>query len=121
VHFEKIASYSLANVLSFSIVVLVCNLNLVRTDCILSTYLGIGVRPYVSDDNSYSVNIRLSSKIPMSVTSNSALEEKAGMDSNVPAGLLELCYIAVTKICCSGVLHVVLPPHLGKVPVALFV
>ena len=112
-HFEKRTSYSLASVLSFSMVVLVCNLNLVSTVCILSTFLGIGVIPYVSDDSSYSLNMPLSSKTPMSTTSNYTLEEKEGMDkhSSPFAGAL---LRTVTKIRRSGVLHMMLPPHLDK-------
>lgn len=115
-HFEKRTSYSLASVLSFSMVMLVFNLSLVSTVCILSTYLAIGVIPYVSDDSSYSLNIPLSSKTPMSTTSNCTSEEKECMDkhsSRFAGALLR----TVTKIRRSGVLHMMLPPHLDKMPV----
>lgn len=72
-HFEKITSYSLASVLSFA------KDNLVR---ILTTNLCVVVIPCLSDDSSYSLNIHLSSKTPMSTTNNYILEEKEGMDKH---------------------------------------
>lgn len=68
-HFRKF-EYFLLLCKSFSITLPVTNLNLVRTACILSTYLSPGVIPYISDDSSYSLNIPLFSKTPMSTNSN---------------------------------------------------
>lgn len=66
------------------------------------------------------LNIPLSSKTPVSTTSNYALEEKEGMDKHsswFAGGLLR----TVTKIRHSGALHVVLPPCHDKMPVVPFV
>lgn len=62
----------------------------------------------------------LSSKTPVSTTSNYALEEKEGMDKHSSwfAGAL---LRTATKIHHSGVLHVVLPPCLDKMLVVPFV